>query len=395
MSYTLRGRLDSRLVALLPVLLVAGAVAASGGHWWPIELALLMVAVGIVLDVQLYDRVLDYQPGWLALPLGLLELGLLMGLTTVLGIDAPLWPAIALFLAGWLLAQALAHAGFPLLRLTYAEDGGELGAVGVLAAASVVAVIAGASVVAWVTRPPVVHLDAGVHQGPIVITRSQILDGEPGAVVEGGIVIRADDVTVRDVSVAGGANGIDVEDSDHVVLERVSVSGATLDGIHVRRSSVAIRDCSIDSRGNAFAQGIDMSFSFDRRPSSVVGCTVTGGQEGIVTHFMNAMISGNHVVGTTHRGIAMTEMSMGMIEHNEVRGALGVGIFCNDMSMCHIERNTVVGTRRDPASGNRWRDGYAVLVSYHAEAELRDNALSRNPHGVGVAMDSHVRHDGS
>ncbi|MDH4347136.1 MAG: hypothetical protein OEW31_12455, partial [Thermoleophilia bacterium] len=113
MSYTLRGRLDSRLVALLPVLLAAVVVGAAGRAWWPLELALLMVGVGLALDVQLYDRVLDYQAGWLALPLGAIELALLMALVRVLGIDAPLWPALALFAGGWLVAQLLGHAGFP------------------------------------------------------------------------------------------------------------------------------------------------------------------------------------------------------------------------------------------------------------------------------------------
>ena len=39
-----------------------------------------MVGVGLALDVLVYDRALDYQPGWLALPLGALELGLVTAL---------------------------------------------------------------------------------------------------------------------------------------------------------------------------------------------------------------------------------------------------------------------------------------------------------------------------
>ena len=63
-------------------------------------------------------------------------------------------------------------------------------------------------------------------------------------------MIRADDVTVRDVAVVGGENGIELDRADHVRLERVSVSGFELDGIHARRSSVTISDCTIDSTGN-------------------------------------------------------------------------------------------------------------------------------------------------
>src|SRR5207248_9008680 len=65
-SYTLRGRVDSRLAALLPVLLVACALAAALHRWWPVELVALMGGVGLALDVELYDRVVEYQPGWLA-----------------------------------------------------------------------------------------------------------------------------------------------------------------------------------------------------------------------------------------------------------------------------------------------------------------------------------------
>jgi nitrous oxidase accessory protein NosD len=96
-------------------------------------------------------------------------------------------------------------------------------------------------------RPPVVHLAAGVHKGPLVIDRRETLVGEQGAVVRGGIIVRADDVTIRNVAVVGGENGIEVDEARNVVLDRVSVSGAQLDGIHVRRSNVEIRDCTIDS----------------------------------------------------------------------------------------------------------------------------------------------------
>jgi len=37
-----------------------------------------MVGVGVLLDATVYHRRLPYQPGWLALPLGLLDTGLAM-----------------------------------------------------------------------------------------------------------------------------------------------------------------------------------------------------------------------------------------------------------------------------------------------------------------------------
>ena len=94
MSYTLRGRLESRLAALVPVVAAACVLAPLLHRWWPVEAVALMAGVALALDLQLYDRVLAYQPGWLALPLGVLELAALLGLMRAFGIAAPLWQEI-------------------------------------------------------------------------------------------------------------------------------------------------------------------------------------------------------------------------------------------------------------------------------------------------------------
>jgi nitrous oxidase accessory protein NosD len=391
LSYTLRGRVESRLAAAALPFLVACVLAAALPAWWPLELAGLMVGAGLALDV-LYDRLLDYQPGWLAVPLGALELMATMALALALDVGAPLRPALAFFAAAWLVAQLLGHAGFPLLHLTYAEDGGELGRAGrPLAAAAPLALLAVAGT-AWTLQPPTVHLQAGVHEGPLVLDRAQKLVGDDGAVVRGGIVVTADDVTVRNVAVFGGENGIDVDGADDVVLEDVTVSGAQLDGIHVRRSSVAIRDCRIVS-SHVRAQGIDISFGFDLDPSLVEGCTIVGGQEGIVSHFSMVRMSGNHVRGTTLRALTMTEMSMGEIKDNDVLDAVGVGIYCGDYSECHVEDNTVVGTRPDRTSDDHTRTGYAIQAHYGAVATLHGNRISRSADDHGAFAGARVVHD--
>jgi len=390
-SYTLRGRVESRLAALLPVIAAALALAAAERRWWPVEAVALMLGLGLALDLQLYHPLLRYQPGWLALPLGLLELGLLVGAMRLAGVGAPLGGAISLFAGGWLCAQVLGHAGFPLLRLGYAEDGGELGRVGVVSAALVGAALAGAGATAYALRPPVVHLAAGVHAGPLVITRREVLVGEPGAIVRGGIVIRANGVTVKNVSVIGGDNGITVDHVHGTVLEGVSVSGARLDGIHVRLADVLIKDCRIDMLGNPLGQGIDISYNTGFGRSVVEGCTVVGGMEGITTHSSMSEIMDNHVSRTRSLGIAVTEMSMGMAEHNDVRGATGIGMFCNDRSMCTFEHNTVVDTRPDLASGDATHGGYGILASFQSEAELRGNQLGTNAVPMGAVTDSLLR----
>ena len=393
MSYTLRGRLETRLAATVLPFFVAAALSPVLHKWWPLELIGLMLGIGLALDATAYHRLLPYQPGWAALPLGLLELGLTMGAARVLELNAPLYPALAFFAGTWLLLQLLAHAGLPLLRLSWPEDGGELGRAGLaLAAAAPLATLAVLGT-AWGVEPPTVRLAAGIHQGTLVLDHAQTVIGERGAIVRGGIVITADDVTVRGVTVHGGKHGIEVDGAESVELDRVVVEGAELDGISVRRGQVEIRDCAIRSLPEAFTQGIDISFGFDLAPSLVQGCTVTGGLEGIVTHFARVTVRGNRVSGTELRAITMTEMSMGSIEDNDVAGALGVGIFCGDYSHCEIADNAVADVRPDRESDDHTRQGVAIQAHFGAEAELDGNDVIRSPGGIAAFVDATIEHE--
>jgi len=242
-------------------------------------------------------------------------------------------------------------------------------------------------------RPPTIRLAAGVHQGPIVLDRPSRLVGSPGAVVEGGILVRSDHVVVRDVTVRGGENGIVVEDATNVVLDGVAVEGAELDGINVRRSSVTIRDCRIGSFSGAWSMGIDISFAFDLPPSLVEGCRISGAREGLVSHFAKIRFRDNSVFGATLRAITVTEMSMGLVEENHVESARGVGIYCGDYSMCTIAGNRIAGTHADPASDDATRAGYAIQSHFGAEAVLRGNKLEGDPGRIGAFAEATIRYD--
>jgi len=383
MSYTLNGRIESRLAASVPALVVALALH----RWWAIELVALMLAVGLVADALLYHRALAYQPGWAALPLGAVELGVVIAGMELLHIAAPLHWALGLYALAWLSGQIAGHGLFPRLRLEYAEAGGELGRGGVLTSLAVVVVVVAGLGGAYAVRPPTVHLH-GVVRGPLVIRHAQTL---VGGTVRGGILIRADHVTLRDVTVEGGENGIDVLGSQHVVLDGVRVSGVALDGIHVRQSSVMIRDCSATAPKGPWVQGIDISFSMDKAMSMVEGCTIDGVREGIVTHMTMVDVEHNTIGDTSLRAITMGEMSMGAIRHNDVRGARGVGIFCVDHSECAIEHNTVVDTHVEPG-GDPTRGGVAIEAHYFAQATLKDNTVAASPGGVAAFDQSTLTH---
>jgi nitrous oxidase accessory protein NosD len=395
MSYTLRGRIESRFAGWIPAFLVAIAATGWTRVWWPVELAVVMLGVGLACDVVLYHRPLDYQPGWATLPLGAFELGLVMALAHAIPIMAPVRPAIALFAVGWVSGLVLGQAVLPMLRWSYAEDGGELGRAGPALAFAAAGLVAAAGGVAWVSQPPTVYLSAGVHRGPIVIDRTETLIGRPGAVIRGGLVIKADNVTVRNVTVVGGQNGVTVEGATGVMLDRVHVRGAELDGFHVRRAQVMIEDCSVRGMVSRFAQGIDISFTFDQPMSMVEGCRIRGGQEGIVSDSARVMVERNTVTRTTLRGITVTEMSMSSVEDNHVDDGLGIGIFCADQAECLIADNRVAGTRSDPTSADLSRLGYAIVAHSAATAFLEANRVAHNPHGIGVFAGGFVRRGGS
>lgn len=381
MSYTLRGRVESRLAAAIVPFLVGCVTALLLHAWWPVELVGAMLGTALALDVLVYHRFVHYQPGWAALPLGALELAATMGLVLLLDIDAPLRPAIWFFVGSWVVSQVLAHAAFPLARLTYAEDGGELGVAGkglYLVAPCAVLVLLGT---AAATQPPTVVLEAGSHAGPLVLDHSQTLVGRPGAVVRGGIVITAGDVVVRDLAVEGGEHGVAIDGATRVLLERVTISGASLDGINARRSSVTVRNCSVRMSGE-HTQGIDIGFAFDLPPSQVSDCTVIGGREGIVSHMAHVDFRDNHVSQTTFRGIVVTEMSMGKVSRNAVEDVVGVGIYCGDYSHCEITRNSLRDIRPDLDSDDRLSHGLAILSHFHAQAHVSENGVIDSPGGV-------------
>ena len=382
MAYTLSGRLQSRLAAVLGAAACCCVLSAALSAWWPLELAGLMLGVGLFLDLA-YDRRLDYQPGWVAVPLGLLELALVMALALTLSSSAPRsrrrWPSSGFVGArpGARPRRLPAHSAVVRRRRRRTRSarrrvGGRPRRI-----------FGTAGGYAWSTRrrsstsrrhPP----------GPDRDHARQHLVGERGAVVRGGIIVRASHVLVRDVTTLGGEYGIEVDGARDVVLDDVRVVGATLDGIHVRRSRVTIRDCRIDSP-SGYTQGIDISFSADMGMSMVEGCTVVGGQQGIVVDSAGADIHGNRVSTTSYQAITMTEMSMGMIAQNQVAGAVGAGIACVDQSMCMIEDNHVYGTRPDSSTPDLERQaGYAIVSDYKAEAELADNELVGNAGRVGV-----------
>ena len=130
MSYSLIGRIESRLASSLVAFLVALVLARYLDMVWPLQVAGLMLAVGLVLDCVVYHRVFRYQPAWTTLPLGLAEFGIVYAIAYAFSLRARPIQAIGLFAVAWVLTQILTHAVFPRLALSWPEDGGQFGLLG-------------------------------------------------------------------------------------------------------------------------------------------------------------------------------------------------------------------------------------------------------------------------
>ena len=136
----------------------------------------------------------------------------------LLGIDAPLVPALLLYAVGWAGAFVAGHAVFPRAATRVRRVGRRARARGASSPAPP-SPRRSSAVSAPPTRfdPPTVHLH-GTVQGPLVIRHAETY---VGGVVHGGVVIEADHVTLRHVTVVGGQYGIDIEHANHVMLDQV------------------------------------------------------------------------------------------------------------------------------------------------------------------------------
>ena len=211
------------------------------------------------------------------------------------------------------------------------------------------------------------------YSGPVVIDKPLTLIGLEGTVIEAPddapaiTVLDASEVTLRGLRIEGGSSGILVRRSLAVVIEDVTVEAALWHGILAQDSEVAITQCLITGLRAPTPQGIEIVNSDRRPPSLVRGCRIEGPVfEGIVAHVSHVTFEDNEVVGSTERGIIITEMSDGRIEGNRVVDARGSAYFCGDMSNCSIVDNVVDGIV--PGGEHRSAQGHGVVVHYHSQA---------------------------
>jgi hypothetical protein len=240
----------------------------------------------------------------------------------------------------------------------------------------------------------VLHLRPGLYAGPLLLRRPVTLIG-PATIVGGtdrpAITITASKVNLADISVMGGETGILVTRASNVRLENVRVAGALRRGIDISQASVQLHRCEVTQLVSPFAWGIGVVNSMGRAPTTIEGCSITGGQEGIVSHASTVFIKDNDVRSTTLRAISVTEMSQGDVDQNRIDEVVGTGLYCGDHSVCNMRNNRVRGTAPQPDTPVTWNAGYGAVVLYGSDAYFKGNDFQRVAvAGIGVFLDSAV-----
>ncbi|MEE9297587.1 MAG: right-handed parallel beta-helix repeat-containing protein [Acidimicrobiia bacterium] len=218
------------------------------------------------------------------------------------------------------------------------------------------------------------HVPAGRYEGPIVIDKPLTIVGEPGTLIAGSpgepavSIRRTHDVTLRGITIEGGESGIYVLGSLGVVIDDVEVRAAEWHGIFAHDAEIEVTDCLVSGLRAARPQGIEIINSDRRPPSRIAGCRIEGPVfEGIVSHVSHVTFENNEVVGSSPRGIVVTEMSAGRIQGNRVSEAEGAAYFCGDQSVCSVVDNSAEHVAAvDPAYTSGM--GHGLVVHFNSVA---------------------------
>jgi len=162
------GRIHTRVGTIwLPALLGLIVSLATGTPDWIVLIGVFLL-LGVALDAAVYSWLVKYQNPLMTFVLGLVELGLLLVLAGLLGLEIPILGAIALYCASWLLAIGTKIALLPIVSLTYLESAGEFRRTEWSVPAAQVAVPLLASPAEGAGQPgPVVTSASGVHAIPL------------------------------------------------------------------------------------------------------------------------------------------------------------------------------------------------------------------------------------
>lgn len=282
-----------------------------------------------------------------------------------------------------------------------------------------------------------VVLAAGIHAGPLHVTRRVVLRGEPGAVVDGGgqgsaVVIAATGAEASDLEVRASGrrvitadSGVRVNGAAGVRISRIRARDVLYGIFAERAASLRVEDCDVEGRveplhedgeGNGihlwycdgpalvrnrvsrFADAIYLSFV--NRAEASGNRLEQNGRYGLHTMYcQDNRIVGNQFVGNV-AGCAIMFSNHLEIRGNDFyrnRGPRTYGLLLRDCSAGVFEDNRLVentvaifldNSNRNRIRGNLIQDnGWGVLLfSSCAGNEFANNAFINNDYPVSLDM---------
>lgn len=291
------------------------------------------------------------------------------------------------------------------------------------AAAAVVPVPAGGErlrgAIAAAAPGDVLELEAGIHNGPVLIDRPLTLEGRPGAVVDGGghgrtIEVAAPHVTIRGLTVRG--SGVDHAMDAGIYLDQMAVGAkvegntvsGNLVGVYVHGAADAIvrgntivgrTDLRLNERGNGV-------YVWNAPGAEVIDNDISGGRDGIFTntsrrnvfhgnrmhgvrfavHYMytnDSEVSDNVSVGN-HAGYVIMSSDRLKIHGNVSRDDRDYGLLFNYANDSRIDGNVAIGSHKCVFIYNANKNAFTAnrfencAIGIHFTAGSERNAVSDN-----------------
>lgn len=121
---TLKGRLQTKLVTYIILILVTLAFAAMHGAIY-FAVGGIAIVVGLLLET-LWGMFVTYQSGWMTFFFGAIEFVLIVVSALLMGMPMAFMDALQYYLAAWIITQLFLIYLMPVLRISWADDGLEL-----------------------------------------------------------------------------------------------------------------------------------------------------------------------------------------------------------------------------------------------------------------------------
>ena len=230
-----------------------------------------------------------------------------------------------------------------------------------------------------------VHVPAGVHAGPFVVDKAIVLEGAPGAVLQGsgdGDVLRivGAGAVVRGLAVRGTGVSLDREnaailvEAHDVVIERNVVDDA-LFGIYARKADrIVVRGNTIHGKDFDVTRRGDSIRLWSTRGGTIDGNVIRRTRDVVVWFCDGSRIVRNDVRDSRY-GLHLMYAKGTVIEDNRLDGnSVGAFLMYSDDS----------SFRRNIAVGNRGPSGYGLGLKDNDGLVAEDNQIIGNRVGIYV-----------